>query len=144
MFHFWWRSFFLVFTWIWEKKCSVFGEDRFFGPHLICSSEEYRGRGSSFPMFKMGQNGRKIANYPPNAQQWSALLVPGSVVFNNVVRCWCKRKMLKRNWNWRNNRLFCHIFVISEMSLGGEARLAKPMHQLRKTKTIFANFPRGF
>ena len=27
--------------------------------------------------------------------------------------------MLKRNWNWRNNRLFCHIFVIGEISIGG-------------------------
>ena len=27
--------------------------------------------------------------------------------------------MLKRNWNWRNNRLFCHIFVIGENSIGG-------------------------
>ena len=26
--------------------------------------------------------------------------------------------MLKRNWNWRNNRLFCHIFVIGESSIG--------------------------
>ena len=26
--------------------------------------------------------------------------------------------MLKRNWNWRNNRLFCHIFVIGEISIG--------------------------
>ena len=27
--------------------------------------------------------------------------------------------MLKRNWNWRNNRLFCHIFVIGEISIEG-------------------------
>ena len=26
--------------------------------------------------------------------------------------------MLKRNWNWRNNRLFCHIFDIGEISIG--------------------------
>ena len=26
--------------------------------------------------------------------------------------------MLKRNWNWRNNSLFCHIFVIDEISIG--------------------------
>ena len=25
--------------------------------------------------------------------------------------------MLKRNWNWRNCRLFCHIFVIGEISI---------------------------
>ena len=29
--------------------------------------------------------------------------------------------MLKRNWNWRNHRLFCHIFVIAEISIGGPA-----------------------
>ena len=40
---------------------------------------------------------------------------PGPVVFNIVVSYCCKRKMLKRNWNWRNNRLFCHIFVIGEI-----------------------------
>ena len=44
---------------------------------------------------------------------------PGPLVFNIVVRYWCKRKRLKRNWNWRNNRLFCHIFVIGEISIGG-------------------------
>ena len=27
--------------------------------------------------------------------------------------------MLKRNWNLRNNRLFCQIFVIGEISIGG-------------------------
>ena len=27
--------------------------------------------------------------------------------------------MLKRNWNLRNNRLFCHIFVIGEITIGG-------------------------
>ena len=31
----------------------------------------------------------------------------------------CKRKMLERNWSWRNNWLFCHIFVIGEISIGG-------------------------
>ena len=31
----------------------------------------------------------------------------------------CQRKVLKRNWNWRNIRLFCHIFVIGEISIGG-------------------------
>ena len=43
----------------------------------------------------------------------------GSVVFNTVVSYFCKQKMLKRNWNWRNNWLFCHIFVIGEISIGG-------------------------
>ena len=37
-----------------------------------------------------------------------------------------------------------HFFVIGEISIGGEARLAKPMLQLRKTKKGFANFPRDF
>ena len=32
------------------------------------------------------------------------------MVFNIVVSYCCKRKMQERNWNWRNNRLFCHIF----------------------------------
>ena len=44
---------------------------------------------------------------------------PEPLVFNIVVSCCCKREMLKRNWNWRNNRLFCHIFVIGETSVGG-------------------------
>ena len=26
--------------------------------------------------------------------------------------------MLKKNWNWRNNKLFRHIFVIGEISIG--------------------------
>ena len=30
-----------------EKQCSIFGEDLFFGLHLICSPEQNRGRGSS-------------------------------------------------------------------------------------------------
>ena len=29
--------------------------------------------------------------------------------------------MLKKKWNWRNTRLFCHIFVIGEISIGGPA-----------------------
>ena len=32
--------------------------------------------------------------------------------------------MLKRNWNWRNNTLFCHIFVIGEISIGGGGKRA--------------------
>ena len=35
--------------------------------------------------------------------------VPGPLVFNIVVRYWCKRKMLKRNW--RNNRFFCQRWI---------------------------------
>ena len=27
--------------------------------------------------------------------------------------------MLERNWNWRNNRVFCHIFVIGEITIRG-------------------------
>ena len=65
---------------------------------------------------------------------------PISLVFNIVVRYWCKRKTLKRNWNWRNNRLFAHWWNFN----WGEARLAKPMLQFRKTKKVFANFPLGF
>ena len=73
---------FLVFTWILGKKCSIFGEDRLFALHLICSPEKNRGRGSSPPMLKIGQNWGKIANYPPpNAQQRFAPL-PTSVVYN--------------------------------------------------------------
>ena len=38
----------------------------FFALHLICSPEKKnRGRGSSPPMLKIGQNWGKIANYPP-------------------------------------------------------------------------------
>ena len=57
------------------KKCSIFGKDLFFGIRLNCLSEQNRGRSSSFPMLKIGQNWGKTANYPPNAQQRSALLV---------------------------------------------------------------------
>ena len=47
--------------------------------HLICLPEQNRGRGSSPPMLKIGQNWGKIANYPPpNAQQRSAPLVTGT------------------------------------------------------------------
>ena len=56
--------------------------------------------------------------------------------------------MLKRNWNWRNNRLFCHSFVIGEITIGGGPSaplpLPMPMFQVRKIKKVFANFPRGF
>ena len=66
--------FFLVFTWIrgkkvfglhlnsfGEKKCSISGEDLFFGLHFICSPEKSLGRGSSPQCWKQG----KIAKYPP-------------------------------------------------------------------------------
>ena len=53
---------------------------------------------------------------------------PGPVVLNIVVSYCCKRKMLKRNWNWRNNRLFCHIFVIGEILIeGGPGPLSPPI-----------------
>ena len=45
---FWWRPF-------------------FFGLHIICWLEKYRGRGSSLPMLKIGQNWGKIANYSPQS-----------------------------------------------------------------------------
>ena len=45
---------------------------------------------------------------------------PWSSKFNIVDQLYCcQRKMLKRNWNWRNNRLFCHIFVFGEISIRG-------------------------
>ena len=76
------------------KKCSIFGEDLFFGfspefgeksvpfsvktfffgLHLTCSPEQNRGRGSPPPTLKIGQNWGEIANYRPNAQQRSATL----------------------------------------------------------------------
>ena len=39
---------------------------------------------------------------------------------------------------------FVTFLSLVKFQLGGEARLAKPMLQLRKTKKVFANFPRGF
>ena len=74
------------------------------------------------------------------------------MVFNIVVSCCCKRKFLKRNWSWRNNRLFCHIFVIGKILIEGDLgplsppppAFATPMLQVRKTKKVFANFLRGF
>ena len=77
---------------------------------------------------------------------WQKLIlgVPGPLVFNIVVRYWCKRKTLKET-ETEETRLFCHIFVIGKISIGvGKARLAKPMLQLRKIKKVFTNFPRGF
>ena len=66
------KSFFLAFTRIWGKKCSIFFF--FFGLHLICSPEQNRCRDSSPPMLKIGQNWGKIANYSPNARQRSTPL----------------------------------------------------------------------
>ena len=40
------------------------------------------------------------------------------VVFHIIVSYSSKQKMLKRNWNWRNSRLFWHIFVIGEILIG--------------------------
>ena len=40
------------------------------------------------------------------------------------------RKILKENWNWSKNRLFCYIFVVGEISIGGApppSLLATPM-----------------
>ena len=34
--------------------------------------------------------------------------------------------MLNRNWNWRNYRLFCHIFVIGEILIGEGADPCPP------------------
>ena len=45
-----------------EKKCSIC--IFVFGLHYISTPEQYRGRGSSPPMLKIGQNLGKIANYP--------------------------------------------------------------------------------
>ena len=42
---------------------------------------------------------------------------PGPLVFHIVVSYCCTRKMLKRNW--RNNKLFWHIFVIGEILIEG-------------------------
>ena len=39
--------------------------------------------------------------------------------------------MLKRNWNWRHYRLFCHIFVIGEISIGEVVDPLSPSPWLR-------------
>ena len=36
--------------------------------------------------------------------------------------------MLKTNWNWRNYKLFCDIFVIGEISIGEGADPCPPPH----------------
>ena len=43
---------------------------------------------------------------------------PGPVVLNFVVSYCCKRKMLKRNWNWRNNRFFVTFLSLVKFQLG--------------------------
>ena len=35
-----------------------------------------------------------------------------------VFTCTVVGEDAKRNWNWRNNRLFCHIFIIDNISIG--------------------------
>ena len=69
-----------------RKKCSIVGEDLFFGLHLSLGKKvffwswlnllTYAKSWSRFipPMLKIGQNWGKFANYPPNAQQTSAPL----------------------------------------------------------------------
>ena len=41
-----------------------------------------------------------------------------SLVFNIVVSYCCKRKMLKRNWNFRNKRLFVTFLSLAKFRLG--------------------------
>ena len=50
------KTFFWSSPELWEKKVFHFGRRPFFGLHLICSTEKNRGRGSSPPMLKIGQN----------------------------------------------------------------------------------------
>ena len=56
----------------------MFGEDLFFGLHLICSPEKNRDRGSSPPMLRKGKNWGKIAKYPPPPQCSTKIYTPGS------------------------------------------------------------------
>ena len=61
---------------------------------------------------------------------------PGALIFNIVVSYCCKQKMLKRNWNWKNNRCFRWNFIWG--SLGPPPPpLATPRLQVRKTKKVF-------
>ena len=63
---------------------------------------------------------------------WLAKIeLTGPLVFHIVVSYCCKQKMLKRNWNWRNGRLFWHIFVIGEISIGGSGFPTPPPLWLR-------------
>ena len=65
---------------------------------------------------------------------------PGALVFNIVVSYCCKRKMLKRNWNWRNNRRFWWNF-----DWGGQApcsTLGAPSEGNKKdVRNFYARFP---
>ena len=47
------------------KKCFIFGEDLFFGLHLICSTEQNRVKVHPPNVENIGHNRGKIANYPP-------------------------------------------------------------------------------
>ena len=59
------RPFFWSLLKFGDKNSSVVDKDLFFGLHLICLLENNRGRDSSPPMLKIGQNWNKIANYLP-------------------------------------------------------------------------------
>ena len=48
---------------------------------------------------------------------WSSILLLVTVA---------SKKMQKRNWNWRNSRLFRLIFVIGEISIGGGVSSSPP------------------
>ena len=72
----WLRPFFWSSPEFGEKSAPFLVKSYFFlGLHLFCSPEQNRGRGSSPPMLKIGQNWGKIAIIPPNAQQRSAPLL---------------------------------------------------------------------
>ena len=45
--------------------------------------------------------------------------VPEPQVFNIIVRYWCKQKMPKINWNWRNSWLFVTFLSLVKFQLGG-------------------------
>ena len=48
--------------------------------------------------------------------------------------------MLKRNWNWKNNRLFCHISVIGKISIGGRPALLSQCFNCGKQKRYLQIF----
>ena len=53
---------------------------------------------------------------------------PEPLFFNIVVSYTVvSEKCKKKNWNWRNNRLFCHIFLIGEISIEGARPPAPPL-----------------
>ena len=56
---------------------------------------------------------------------------PGLLVFHIVVSYCCKWKMLKRNWNWRNSRLFGTFLSLVKFQLGGGWVLWSPPLWLR-------------